>query len=88
MDIGVVPHYVSIRDDTLLRTFRGSGTMYRDNSLMPKEAVRLAVLETLMQAGSLHYADLAGAIRHFTSRIVGRSLDLMGTSRNCCAMTA
>src|SRR5687767_8689691 len=27
------------------------GTMYRDNSLMPKEAVRLAVLGTLAQAG-------------------------------------
>ena len=27
--------------------------MYRDNSLMPKEAVRLAVLGTLTQAGSL-----------------------------------
>jgi DNA-binding PadR family transcriptional regulator len=54
--------------------------MYRDNSLMPKEAVRLAVLGTLSQAGSLRYADLAGAIRHFTSRIVGPSLDLMGTS--------
>src|SRR5687767_4992331 len=58
----------------------GSGTMYRDNSLMPKEAVRLAALGTLAQAGSLRYADLAGAIRHFTSRIVGPSLDLMGTS--------
>jgi DNA-binding PadR family transcriptional regulator len=54
--------------------------MYRDNSLMPKEAVRLAALGTLAQAGSLRYADLAGAIRHFTSRIVGPSLDLMGTS--------
>ncbi len=28
----------------------------------------------------MRYADLAGAIRHFTSRIVGPSLDLMGTS--------
>src|SRR3954471_16493576 len=70
----------AIETMTLLITFRGSGTMYRDNSLMPKEAVRLAVLGTLIQAGSLRYADLAGAIRHFTSRIVGPSLDLMGTS--------
>jgi DNA-binding PadR family transcriptional regulator len=54
--------------------------MYRDNSLMPKEAVRLAALGTLAQAGSLHYGDLAAAVRHFTGRIVGPSLDLMGTS--------
>jgi len=54
--------------------------MYRDNSLMPKEAVRLAVLGTVLQAGSLRYADLAQAVRHFTGRIVGPSLDLMGTS--------
>ncbi len=54
--------------------------MYRDNSLMPKEAVRLAVLGTLIQDGPQRYADLAGALRHFLDRIVGPSLDLMGTS--------
>ncbi len=54
--------------------------MYRDNSLMPKEAVRLAVLGTLIQGGAMRYADLAGSIRHFLDRIVGPSLDLMGTS--------
>ncbi|MGQ9365937.1 hypothetical protein [Azospirillum sp. A39] len=54
--------------------------MYRDNSLMPKEAVRLAVLGTLMQSGAMRYADLASAVRHFLDRIVGPSLDLMGTS--------
>lgn len=54
--------------------------MYRDNSLMPKEAVRLVVLGTLIQRGSLRYADLAGEVRHFLDRIVGPSLDLMGTS--------
>lgn len=54
--------------------------MYRDNSLMPKEAVRLAVLGTLVQGGPQRYADVAAGIRHFTGRVVGPSLDLMGTS--------
>ncbi|MEI8397144.1 MAG: hypothetical protein WCF85_20665 [Rhodospirillaceae bacterium] len=54
--------------------------MYRDNSLMPKEAVRLTVLGSLVQGGPLRYGDLAAAVRHFTGRIVGPSLDLMGTS--------
>lgn len=54
--------------------------MYRDNSLMPKEAVRLAVLGTLLQRERLHYADLAAAVRHFLDRIMGPSLDLMGTN--------
>ena len=53
--------------------------MFRDNSLIPAEAVRLAALGLLAEA-SRHYGDLAGEIRHFTSRIVGPSLDLMGTS--------
>ncbi len=54
--------------------------MYRDNSLMPKEAVRLAVLGTLIQGGPMRYADLAASVRHFLDRIMGPSLDLMGTS--------
>lgn len=54
--------------------------MYRDNSLMPREAVRLAALGTLIQTGPMRYADLAVAVRNFTSRISGPSLDLMGTS--------
>lgn len=54
--------------------------MYRDNSLMPKEAVRLAVVGTLLQHEEMRYADLAAAVRHFLDRIMGPSLDLMGTS--------
>lgn len=54
--------------------------MYRDNSLMPKEAVRLVVLGTLIQQGPMRYADLASSVRHFLDRIMGPSLDLMGTS--------
>ncbi len=51
--------------------------MYKDNSLIPTEAVRLAALGLLTE-GSRSYADLADEVRHFTSRIVGPSLDLIG----------
>ncbi len=53
--------------------------MFKDNSLIPAEAVRLAALGLLAEAPR-RYGDLAAEIRHFTSRIVGPSLDLMGTS--------
>lgn len=53
--------------------------MFRDNSLIPAEAVRLAALGFLAEAPR-HYGELALEIRHFTSRAVGPSLELMGTS--------
>ena len=53
--------------------------MFRDNSLIPAEAVRLAALGLLAETPR-RYGDLALEIRHFTSRLVGPSLDLMGTS--------
>jgi DNA-binding PadR family transcriptional regulator len=53
--------------------------MFRDNSLVPTEAVRLAALGFLTEA-PYRYGDLAGEIRRFTSRIVGPSLEMMGTS--------
>jgi DNA-binding PadR family transcriptional regulator len=53
--------------------------LFRDNSLIPAEAVRLAALGLLAEAPR-RYGDLAIEIRQFTSRIVGPSLDLMGTS--------
>ncbi|MGO8917123.1 MAG: hypothetical protein ACLQJR_14555 [Stellaceae bacterium] len=53
--------------------------MFKDNSLIPAEAVRLAALGLLAEAPR-RYGELAGEIRHFTSRVVGPSLDLMGTS--------
>ena len=53
--------------------------MFRDNSLIPAEAIRLAALGLLAEEPR-RYGDLAMEIRHFTSRIVGPSLDLMGTS--------
>ena len=53
--------------------------MFRDNSLIPAEAIRLAALGMLAEAPR-RYGKLAAEIRHFTSRIIGPSLDLMGTS--------
>lgn len=53
--------------------------MYRDNSLIPKEAIRMAALGALWRA-PMAYGDLAREVRHFAARIVGPSLDLLGTS--------
>ncbi len=53
--------------------------MYRDRTLLPKEAMRLAVLGTLA-LDPLSYADLATALRHFISRLVGPSLEFTGSS--------
>jgi DNA-binding PadR family transcriptional regulator len=51
--------------------------MYRDNSLIPSEAIRLLALGILAD-GATTYAELAGEVRHFTGHIVGPSLDLVG----------
>lgn len=53
--------------------------MFADNTLTPREAIRLCALGTLA-AGAMRYSALANAVRHFVSRILGPSLDLMGTS--------
>ena len=53
--------------------------MYQDKSLVPAEAVRLAALGALMEQ-PLSYAELARDIRHFVARVVGPSLDLLGSS--------
>ena len=53
--------------------------MFADNSLLPKEAIRLAALGFACER-PMRYAALASAVRHFTSRIRGPSLDLMGSS--------
>ena len=54
-------------------------SMYADNTLTPREAVRLCALGTLA-SGPMRYSELANAIRHFVSHITGPSLDVMGTS--------
>lgn len=53
--------------------------MYRDNTLIPTEAIRLAALGFLAAAPA-RYADVAGEVRQFTSRIIGPSLEVLGTS--------
>jgi len=55
--------------------------MYADNTLTPKEAIRLCVLGTLALATSpMPYDALASAVRHFIDRILGPSIELMGPS--------
>jgi hypothetical protein len=53
--------------------------MYRDNSLIPSETVRLAALGILSEARR-SYGDLASEVRHLGARLVGPSLDLLGPS--------
>lgn len=53
--------------------------MFRDHSLVPAEAIRLAALGLLAESPR-RYADLAAEVRFLTSRIVGPSPELMGTS--------
>ncbi len=50
--------------------------MYRDNSLIPSEAIRLLALGVLA-TGETTYAQLAGEVRYFVSHISGPSLDLV-----------
>jgi hypothetical protein len=53
--------------------------MFKDQTLLPIEAVRLAALG-LLADGPRRYGDLATEIRHFIGLAVGPSLDLMGSS--------
>jgi hypothetical protein len=53
--------------------------MFADNTLTPKEAVRLCALGTIAEK-AMRYSELAGAVRGFVGRMMGPSLDLMGTS--------
>jgi DNA-binding PadR family transcriptional regulator len=53
--------------------------MYSDNTLTPKEATRLCALGTL-GIEPMRYSALATSVRHFISRILGPSLDLLTPS--------
>lgn len=53
--------------------------MFKDQTLLPAEAVRLAALGLLAERPR-KYADLATEIRSFIGLAVGPSLDLMGSS--------
>ena len=52
--------------------------MYRDNTLIPSEAIRLLALGILAD-GNRRYAELASEVRRFTSHVVGPSLDLVAS---------
>jgi hypothetical protein len=53
--------------------------MYTDNTLTPKEAVRLCALGSLIKEPA-RYSALANSVRYFVSHIIGPSLELMGQS--------
>jgi DNA-binding PadR family transcriptional regulator len=53
--------------------------MFADNTLTPREAVRLCALGTIAR-GPRRYSDLAASVRHFITRLTGPSLDLLGSS--------
>lgn len=53
--------------------------MYTDETLTPKEAIRLCALGTLALKPRT-YGGLANDIRHFVSRMMGPSLDVLGAS--------
>lgn len=53
--------------------------MFSDNTLTPKEAIRLCALGTLALR-PLRYSALATAIRTFVSHIQGPTLEMMGSS--------
>ncbi len=53
--------------------------MYRDNTLIPTEAIRLAALGSLVE-GDRRHSELAAELRYFIAHLIGPSLDLLGTS--------
>lgn len=53
--------------------------MYADHTLTPKEAVRLCALGTLAVT-PMRYGELAISIRHFISRVIGPTPEIMGHS--------
>ncbi len=53
--------------------------MFADQTLTPKEAVRFCALGLIADA-PMRYSVLARSVREFCGRVMGPSLDLMGTS--------
>ncbi|MBL6864230.1 MAG: hypothetical protein ISQ90_05520, partial [Rhodospirillales bacterium] len=59
--------------------------MYSDNTLTPRESIRLCALGILAGRkldglNKMTYDELVESVRHFVSRVTGPSLDLMGDS--------
>lgn len=68
-----------IGDVTYFQGGQGNvGTMYRDNTLIPSEAVRLLALG-ILATDDTPYAALASEVRRFTSHLAGPSLDLVAS---------
>lgn len=53
--------------------------MYTDNTLTPKEAIRLCALGILSN-GTKRYSVLANEVRHFVSHMVGPSIEVLSPS--------
>ncbi|MEQ8193557.1 MAG: hypothetical protein RIB59_03615, partial [Rhodospirillales bacterium] len=53
--------------------------MYADNTLTPKEAVRLCALG-ILAGGPVRYSTLANEVRHFVGHTIGPSLDVLAPS--------
>jgi DNA-binding PadR family transcriptional regulator len=73
------PHGRSYRTRDSRATDAKDQRVYADQTLTPKEAIRLCALGTLAQT-PMTYRDLAVAIRHFVSRVVGPTPEIMGHS--------
>lgn len=54
--------------------------MFRDRTLMPAEALRLAALGILAEHGHMSYAALATEVRLFTASFGGSPVDVMSSS--------
>jgi DNA-binding PadR family transcriptional regulator len=54
--------------------------MFRDRTLMPAEALRLAALGILAERGPMAYAALATEVRLFTASFGGSPVDVMSSS--------
>lgn len=53
--------------------------MYTDNTLTPKEAIRLCALG-ILSGGTKRYSTLANDVRHFVSHMVGPSIEVLSPS--------
>ena len=65
--------------------------MFADNTLTPREAVRLCALGMLASSDPsvpVRYGRLAGDVRHFISRVAGPQIDLMGEDDSPLVLTA
>ena len=54
--------------------------MFRDRTLMPAEALRLAALGILAERGAMTYGALATEVRLFTASFGGSPIDVMSSS--------